>query len=124
MHRLSTTLLSTLCLTAFGLTACSSEPSEAEIQALFEQEVTNSQDSMDALSSQFDAADMPAGFKETMQDSMKFEIHSVTKQGCEKSGDAYLCDVTVDATIPFIGRNQNTNQVRLIETDSGWAISQ
>lgn len=105
------------------LLGCSKEPTEAEIESLIKTELAAATAAMPKLSE--DAA-MPDSLKSSMQqlqDSMKFEVHSVKKHQCEKSGDAYLCDITLDATMPFTGRQQSTQQARFIKTDAGWQIS-
>jgi hypothetical protein len=50
-------------------------------------------------------------------------IKAARKVGCEKSGEAWLCDVAV--TMTMAGQElTNVQRLRFIKTDKGWAVSQ
>ena len=81
------------------LSACSSGPNEAEMRAAFESQ-------MGGLAI--------AGAKSPIKE---FE-----KIGCEKSGEAYLCDVRIKMEVLGIAQ-ERTSRVRFIKSSSGWVIS-
>lgn len=79
------------------LTACSRGPAEDDIA--------------DAVRQQFKG--LPAG-----GDAIK----EVKKIGCEKAGEAWLCDVSI--TLKMLGmETTNVQRLRLLRTDKGWVVS-
>ncbi len=90
------------------LTACSGEPSEADIRHAFEADIQ--------------------GVNQVVEDlggnRLKVVLHDLDKIGCEQDAGGYRCDVTTEVETPFLGRQKRTSTVRLVKTDEGWRLSQ
>jgi hypothetical protein len=101
----NTQRLTTMCfaiLLGAGLAACSSEPSESDIQETVAKEQKATPEIMQGL--------VP-------------EIVSVKKIGCKSdSGQAYICDLEVEAK-QFGSVTKGVNPVRFVKTSDGWAIT-
>jgi len=84
-----------------ALAACSSAPSETDMRQ--------------ALDEQYKAL--------AMLSDGKSPIEELERIGCEKSGDAYLCDVRMTLKLPMVGKQTTTSRVRFIKTSKGWAAT-
>lgn len=97
--------LASICFTVVlgaGLAACSSEPSESDIQEAVAKEQKATPEIMQGL--------VP-------------EIVGVRKIGCKSdSGQAYICDLEVEAK-QFGSVTKGVSPVRFVKTGDGWAIS-
>ncbi|TVP91925.1 MAG: hypothetical protein EA348_02980 [Pseudomonadaceae bacterium] len=95
------------------LAACSSGPSESDIQALLESEINKMSAAMGELGG------------DEMSDMLKVDIHSVKIHSCEEERtDVYLCDVEIDATSPLGGRSTERSMIMLAKSDDGWIQAQ
>lgn len=94
------------------LAACSKEPSQQDIETLMQAQFNQANQNIQSLSGGL------------LGDSINTELHSIKKLNCKKEGEgnAYLCDVEVDATAPLLGRTQNTTQIRLVEAEGEWHV--
>ena len=104
---LSARLCSILALSSIFvmLTACSGEPSSADIDKVIRFSVKQATQQMGGF----------GGFD-------KIEVHEVQKLGCksEGSGAAFQCDVEVDSTSPTGLRAKQVSQLRLVKGSDGW----
>lgn len=101
-----------LVLATAALAACSDGPSEGDIQALLEAEVTQANDMVNELA----GAEMAA--------AMQTEIHDITLHGCDKvQDDTYRCDIEVDITAPMVGHKVQRSTITLTDTDAGWTAT-
>lgn len=90
---------------ALALSACSSGPSESDIKSVLE---AGASEANAMGGSTF------GGYK----------IHDVEKVGCEKVADkAYVCDVKIESTAPFVGKQNRTTKIRMVKTKDGWQPS-
>lgn len=98
----------------FLLFACSSEPSESEIQAVIKAGYDRSAEN---------ARTMSGG---VLPDSMLPQFFGAKKIGCAAAqGSAgYNCDIEIDASKPIVGRSQEMVKLRLVKGDNGWVIVQ
>ena len=97
---------------ALALIACSSGPSESDIQALLEAQVTQTNSMLKGMVGSDMASDMQA------------KIHEVTLHGCDEIRDAtYRCDVEVDLSMPMAGRPTTRSSMTLTQTEAGWAAT-
>ena len=102
---------------ALLLSACSSEPSNGDIEQAVKASVTKSQEAMSKLaSSSPQAAEMAKKMMPT--------VHGVNKIGCKADGDkAYNCDVELDMETGITGRKKQTVPVRMVKGSEGWTLS-
>ena len=97
---------------ALALIACSSGPSESDIQALLEAQVTQTNSMLKGMVGSDMASEMQA------------KIHEVTLHGCDEIRDAtYRCDVEVDLSVPMAGRTTTRSSMTLTQTEAGWAAT-
>ncbi|GAA0779910.1 hypothetical protein GCM10009108_18910 [Castellaniella ginsengisoli] len=91
------------------LAACSSEPSQADLQAAVQKAVDRQNESMQSMVG--GVLDMP-----------KFALNGVEKLSCTSSRDkpGYVCDIRLDITRPLVGRTVDQATARFIKTDQGW----
>jgi hypothetical protein len=99
-----------VCLLVAG---CSGEPSEADIQQVYEVEIDRANEQMVRMGGE-QAANLLG----------KTELHSVEKLGCKEAegNSGYNCDVKVDISVPFLGRQTQTRSQRFVEGDDGWVV--
>jgi len=100
-----------ICLTTFALAGCSGEPSESDIEDAVKADVAQVNTTV---------KNVGGGL------SMQTQVHGVKKIACAKASEdaGYNCDVELDITAPFIGRSKNIGKIRLVEGDSGWAVTE
>lgn len=114
-HFLFVTKSATAIALLLGLHGCSGEPSAANIEAAMRARFAN-------------AASMAKNtpFGGTIPAGMLPQLHGVKKIGCAAAsqGTGYTCDVEVDATLPFAGRNKNVTQLHLVKGSDGWVAAQ
>jgi uncharacterized lipoprotein len=93
------------------LAACSSEPSQSDIERAVQAQMAEVEKAM----SQFGASRKLAG-----------KVHSVRKIACTKAGEnVFTCDVETDVSEGLTGaRLKSTAAVRLVKASEGWKISQ
>lgn len=103
-----------ICLTTFTLAGCSGEPSESDIE-----------DAVKANVAQVNTTVKNVGGG-LIGDSMQTQVHGVKKIACAKASEdaGYNCDVELDITAPIVGRSKNVGKIRLVEGDSGWAVTE
>lgn len=96
-------------LMVFGLTACSGEPSQSDIETAIQKNIDESNEQIKSLAGGSD---------------MKITLQSVKKINCVEAKDTggYSCDVEIKATMPFIGEQQKTGNLRFIEKDGAWIV--
>lgn len=62
----------------------------------------------------------------TLGDALGIEIHSVKSLGCKAAANSpgYNCDVELDASLPFVGRQTSVVPARLVKASDGWRLVQ
>lgn len=103
-----------------GLAGCSGAPSEANIHAAMKKSID------EAMQAQ--TAAMQAAFGSLADGASAdafIELHGVKKLGCEKTsqGNAYICDIETDVTVPLLGRTTQSGRIRMVKGDGGWVGS-
>lgn len=90
------------------------EPTEAEILALTERDVSNANQPVIEYQKKTGMAEVPP--------DMLIKVNSVRKIGCKPAdqADTYLCDVEMDLTVPNGGRRTRIVPVRFAKTENGW----
>ncbi|MCH4247556.1 MAG: hypothetical protein LKF82_06915 [Acinetobacter populi] len=94
---------------ALLITACSREPSQQELQTLYQAKVNHT----NQLAS-----------KIMQQKGDIIEVKSFEKIDCnaiEQSKD-YQCRAKVTLSLPFLGEQQNTADLRVSKGENGWVI--
>lgn len=101
--------IGSIAATSLFIVGCSGEPSESDIA----QAVERSFESANQQVRQF--GNHP---------NLRSQVHSVKKLGCEATaqGNAFLCDVETDVTVPLLGRTKNTGRVRMVKGSDGWVM--
>lgn len=94
--------------------AAAPEPTEAEILALTEKDVSSANQPVIEYQKKIGKAEVPP--------DMLIKVNSVRKIGCKptEQADSYLCDVEMDLTVPNGGRRTRVVPVRFAKTDDGW----
>lgn len=104
---------------ALMLVACSDgAPSSGEIEQALKS-------GMAKAATQAQGSDNPVGA--AMSHIMsKVEIHDVKSLGCkqDEAGSGYNCNVEMDVTSPFAGRQKSTRMLHLVKGSTGWVIAQ
>lgn len=110
MKKFGFTLFALSTLTLIG---CSGgAPSDSDIEALFRAEQEKAVATAATMVGQEKAKKM-AG-----------EVHSISKKNCAEISDgAYICEVTVDMSAPFAGRNKTDITVKIVKGENGWIMT-
>lgn len=113
----TTIKLSSLALLgALLLTGCSNQPSETEIRAAIEQNLSSINNAVSGL------ADLTGANAESLQ----AKVSDVKKISCKKvpktASPTYECEVQVSMQLPIIGQQSGTDLVTLSKTSSGWIV--
>ena len=100
--------LITLLIVASTLTACSRGPSEQDITAAYQKEVT-----------QTNAMTSKLGGK-----ALEIKVNEVKKIDCKENGNTgqYHCQVEVDTTLPFVGQHREATELTISKGEQGWSI--
>lgn len=108
------------------LSACSGEPSGADIEKAFSRQISTAyQAAVQA------AAANPRGMQAEMmkgvsEKDFKGQIHELKKLACSKGETSvnYTCQIEIDMTLPLLGqRVKKMEQVKLIKGSDGWQIA-
>lgn len=108
------------------LSACSGEPSGADIEKAFSRQISTAyQAAVQA------AAANPRGMQAEMmkgvsEKDFKGQIHDLKKLACSKGETSvnYTCQVEIDMTLPLLGqRVKKMEQVKLIKGSDGWQVA-
>lgn len=107
--RASAALLSVLAI--FCLAGCSGKPSSADVKK--------------AVSQQFEQAAQQA--KQLGGDAgrmFEVEVHEVKLLDCvpAQPESGYNCDIEMDVTSPYGGRQESVVQVRMVKGSKGWTL--
>lgn len=94
---------------ALTLTACSREPNQEELHALYNEKVQ----STNALAS-----------KIMQQQSNVIQVKSFEKIDCNKVANTkdYSCRFKATVSLPFLGEQTNTAELQVTKGDNGWVI--
>lgn len=105
---------SLLLLFTLTLSACSNEPSEQEIQLALQNNLDQSITATKEL----------VGDVSDFLSALKTEIHNVEKIGCTETLNhtGVLCDVRLDISAPFIGRNESVENFRFVKEKNIWIV--
>jgi len=117
---MKTLLAAALAVFLLFTAGCSGEPSEADIRAAFEKDITKSSESLNKTAQMF------GGAGKAFTDMLgKAEIHSVKKISCVQATNepGYVCDVEVDMTVPLTGRKKDMTQARFVKGPDGWVVA-
>jgi hypothetical protein len=100
------------------LSACSGEPSAADIKSAFERNILESE--------QAAAQAMRAlGGSGAVKPGSGGKVHEVKKIGCKQGSDgaSYNCTVEVDLEAMMVGRQKKTASVVVVKDSQGWNIT-
>lgn len=98
----------TLCIGLISLlSACSREPSQEELQSLYDARIQ----STNALAE-----------KVTQQKGTIISVKSFEKIDCNKVADTkdYTCRIKATVSLPFLGEQTNTSELRVTKGENGW----
>lgn len=107
-------ILSITFLLSFALTGCSGEPSISDIEKAIKATVDQATQQAKSVGGSM------------ISDDMLPKVYEVKKLGCAAAQDAsgYNCDVEVDSSAPFIGRNKRVSKIRFVKGSDGWVITE
>lgn len=94
---------------ALGVVACSREPNQEELQQLYSAKVNNT----NALAE-----------KIMQQKGQIIQIKNFEKIDCNKIADSkdYLCRANISVSLPFLGEQKNTAEMKVTKGENGWVI--
>ena len=97
--------------------AAAPEPTQADIQALAEQDVARANVPI--------VDDHKRLGKSAVPEDMLIRLDAVRKKACTPAGgdDAWQCEVEMDMTVPNGGFRSRTVMLRLIRSAAGWEAS-
>lgn len=89
-------------LLALLASACSASPSESEIKQALQAQLGN------------------VGGPGAVGDLLRMEVKSVNKLGCEKSGEAFVCDIETEISTRGGSAGKKAMRIRMVKSKDVW----
>jgi hypothetical protein len=94
------------------LSACGGEPSESDIQAALQAEVSKGNDMAQVM------------LGHPPREEMQTKVVSAKKVSCAEAKPGWNCTVNMVVRVPIFGEQSSTTTFQFVKGDKGWVVAQ